>query len=164
MTARPARLRLLHGDEADVFREHELALRRGVRRAVAGPDAVVDDACAFAWLQFLRGQPDRATALGWLRTVAIREAWRLTRIEQHDAHLEQIPNWEQLHGRDTLEPTVDAHQLLQSVADLPHRQRRALLLLAGGHSYAEIATATDGTRDSVNSHLRRARRNLRVDQ
>ena len=158
------RLRLLHGDEADVFREHEFALRRAVRRVVTGPDALIDDACAFAWLQFLRRQPNRAAVLSWLRTVAIREAWQLTRIEQRDAHLELVPDWEQRHGRDTLEPVVDAHRLLESVADLPHRQRRALVLLACGHSYTEIATATDGTRDSVNNHLRRARRNLRADQ
>src|SRR3712207_8375392 len=61
-------------------------------RSVHGPDACIEDACSFAWLQFLRCQPDRPTAFGWLRRVVIRQAWRLvateTRSEEHTSELQ----------------------------------------------------------------------------
>lgn len=155
-------LRLLRGDEADVFDAHQLALRCAVRHAVTAPDAVVEDACAFAWLQFLRRQPDRATAFAWLRTVAIRHAWRLTAREQRDVHLEEVPAWEDLRGKDTTGPAVDARQTLRDVAELPARQRRCLTLLVSGHTYDEIAHVTGTTRTNVNKQLTRARTNLRA--
>ena len=41
------------------------------------PD-IVDDACAFAWMQFMRLQADRNRSWrSWLVTVAEREVWRL---------------------------------------------------------------------------------------
>lgn len=162
MTAPPTRLRLLHGDEADVFREHELALRRAVRRAVDGPDAVVDDACAFAWLQLLRRQPDRSTVFAWLRTVAIREAWRLSRQERRDVHLEQLPCWEKRCRETSDAATIAAHAALRAVADLPPKQRRYLTLSVAGHSHVEIAATTGATRTNVSKHLTRARASLRT--
>ena len=164
MTAPTPRLRLLRGDEADVFAEHELALWRSVRRAVLGPDAVVDDACSYAWLQFLRRQPERATVFPWLRTVAIHEVYGLTRRERRDGHLEQIPAWDELVGDHTDEPNLTARQLLRDIADLPPQQRRTLELLAAGHSYAEIADHLELTTHGVNSNIRRARRHLRAVQ
>ena len=77
------RLRLLHGDEADVF--HELALRCAVRRRRAFvSDQIVEDACAFDSLQFLRHQPDRpppdqayaAAALRWQTLGSLRPCLR----------------------------------------------------------------------------------------
>ena len=41
--------------------------------------ATVDDACAFAWVQFMRWQPDRERNWrAWLIITAEREVWRLT--------------------------------------------------------------------------------------
>ncbi len=158
------RLRLLRGDEADIFDAHQVALRCAVRHAVNAPEACIEDACASAWLQFLRHQPNRATVFAWLRTVAVREAWRLSRRERRDAHLEEIPAWEEIHGSDTTQPAVDAHQVLHAVAGLPARQRRYLTLLISGHSYQEIADSTGATRTNVNKHLTRARATLRANR
>jgi hypothetical protein len=42
---------------------------------------VIEDACAFAWVELLARQPARTSIVGWLRIVARREAIRLA---QHD--------------------------------------------------------------------------------
>src|SRR5215212_3944993 len=66
------------GDEADLFRSYNDTLMRRVRSAVRSSPEVVEDACAIAWAQFLRHQPDRNRA--WragLFTTAERTAWIL---------------------------------------------------------------------------------------
>src|SRR3954451_22323395 len=120
---------MLRGDEAQLYREHQAELRQSVRRAVHGPDACIDDACSFAWLQLLRLQPDRATVFGWLRKVAVHEAWRLARRERRDGHLEALPVWEEHCGASDLDATVDAHDAIATLAAVPERQRRYLTLL-----------------------------------
>jgi len=40
---------------------------------------LIEDACAFAWLEFVVRQPDRINPMGWLRVVASREAVGLAR-------------------------------------------------------------------------------------
>lgn len=52
----------------------------------ASPE-VVEDACMFAWKQFLRYQPDRERGWRrWLITTAQRELWHLTAVERdHDS-------------------------------------------------------------------------------
>ncbi len=154
--------RMLRGDEAEVYNAHRLALECAVRRAVNAPAACIEDACSFAWLQFLRLQPDRDTVFPWLRTVAIREAWRLSRRERRDGHLEDAPAWEERTATESLRRTTEAHHALESLAALPHRQRRYLTLLVSGHSYAEIARTTGATYTNVNKHLTRARASLRL--
>lgn len=153
---------MLRGDEAEVYNTHRLALERAVRRAVIAPAACIEDACSFAWLQFLRLQPDRPTVFAWLRTVAIREAWRLSERERRDGHLEDVPAWEERTTGESLRCTTEAHHALHAVAALPDRQRRYLTLLVSGHSYAEIARTTGATHTTVNKHLTRARASLRL--
>jgi DNA-directed RNA polymerase specialized sigma24 family protein len=154
-------VRMLRGDEAELFRQHEVALKRAVRAAVRAPEACIEDACSFAWLQLLRRQPDRATVFGWLRTVAIHEAWLLAARERRDRHLEEMPAWNERSGAED-PPVVEAHTALRILAELPERQRRYLALLAAGFSYNEIADRCDATYTNVNKHLVRARRHLRL--
>ena len=155
-------VRTLRGDEAELYREHHEELRRAVRRAVRGPDACVDDACSFAWLQLLRLQPDRQTVFGWLRTVAIHEAWELVRREGRDGHLELVPDWDELWGTDgAVDRTLAAREALRTLAALPERQRRYLTLLVAGYSYDDITRLCNATYTNVNKHLARARRNVR---
>ena len=72
----------LLGDEADLYLAFNPRLVRIVQRSVDAPHEVVDDACAFAWVQFMRVQPDRERNWrAWLITTAEREAWRLRREE-----------------------------------------------------------------------------------
>ena len=62
--------------EDALFRRHHCALVRAVGRVVHASDALIEDACAIAWLQLIRTQPERTARLfGWLRTVAIHEAY-----------------------------------------------------------------------------------------
>jgi DNA-directed RNA polymerase specialized sigma24 family protein len=80
----------VHGDEERLFVALADQLVRTVRAIVHGPDAMIEDACSFAWLQLVRCQPDRETVFPWLTKVAVREAWRLSRRERRDAHLEDL--------------------------------------------------------------------------
>ena len=57
---------VLRGDLEAVFARHQPAVKRAVAASVVATDAVVEDACSCAWLAFLRCQPDRASARGWL--------------------------------------------------------------------------------------------------
>jgi hypothetical protein len=69
------------GDEAELFRAFNDHLVRELARAVRvlSPQ-VIEDACAYAWAQFLEHQPDRdLNWRGWLFRVAQRECWRLDR-------------------------------------------------------------------------------------
>ena len=87
------------GDESDLFRLHHGDLLAAVRRAVRASDALVEDACGFAWEQLFACQPERQEKLfGWLRTVAVREAWRLSSVERRPAR------WEQLRADGDLGP------------------------------------------------------------
>jgi hypothetical protein len=43
--------RTSHGDEAELFAEHHAELERRVASAVSAPRAVIEDACATAWVQ-----------------------------------------------------------------------------------------------------------------
>src|SRR3954463_15811292 len=124
---------MLRGDEAQLYRAHHAALRQSVRRAVHGPDACIDDACSFAWLQLLRLQPDRAMVFGWLRKVAVHEAWRLARPGRRARHPQALPVWEERCGAGELDATVEAHDAIATLAALPERERRYLALLIAGY-------------------------------
>ena len=153
--------RMLRGDEAQLYREHHADLERCVRRAVNGPQACIQDACSFAWLQLLRCQPDRDTVFGWLSVVAIREGWRLVAREGRDGHLPESACWDELYGHADVDLAVGAREGLATLAALPERQRRYLELLIAGYSYDEITELCDVTYTNVNKHLTRARTHLR---
>src|SRR4051812_46411868 len=59
------------------FAAHAARLQDRVRSAARAPEPVIEDACQVAWAVLLR-RPDVTLderGLGWLATVAIREAW-----------------------------------------------------------------------------------------
>jgi hypothetical protein len=69
----------LRGDEATPYRDFNDELMREVGRRVLHdmPDTV-EEACAFAWAQFLRRQPSREQNWhGWLFLTAMRQAWAI---------------------------------------------------------------------------------------
>ena len=152
--------RMLRGDEATVYEQHHQELERIVARAVRTSEATIQDACSFAWLQFLRRQPDRDRAIAWLSTVAIRHAWHLDARERRTLPADALGNPENLKEAAPLEASLRARGALHALADLPHPQRQCLSLVVSGHSYNEIAAATGRTRTNVNKQLTRARRNL----
>lgn len=156
------------GDEDELFRRHHHNLQRTVARAVTAPPEVIEDACQMAWATLLRHQPERYAIFGWLRTVASREAWRLSKLEHREVNLESITTTESTWHEITADPrdiddTLDAREALRIVASLPDRQRIDLALVVAGFSYLEIAELTGGrTFTNVNKHLVKARARLRL--
>jgi len=148
---------------------HHRPLLRAVGRAVNAPPQVVEDACQNAWLVLLLYQPDRTPALfAWLRTVALHQAYRLSRRERREAALEELggeSGWETVLGAARpLELMLEARATLTHIAALPERQRHDLVLLIGGFSYQEIAQTGGRPRslNNVNKHLTKARTRLRA--
>src|SRR4051812_36811026 len=91
---------------------------------------------ARAWLQLVRCQPRRETALSWLTTVAIREAVRLDRAGLRACYVDT----DVLANEYVLDPELqrDAFDALDALASLPARQRRLAALQAAGFTYDEI--------------------------
>jgi RNA polymerase sigma factor (sigma-70 family) len=154
------------GDEAQLYRQHHHDLIRAVGRAVNGNRGLIEDACHSAWAILLRRQPHRASVFRWLYVVAIHEAYRLSRIERRDAHLEDLGAevaWEEaIADRVTVDDAIEARWALRLLAELPARQREDLALLIAGYRYREIAEITGGrTFTNVNKHLAKARAHVR---
>ena len=150
------------GDEAELYGSLHPALERAARARVRGRAACVEDACAFAWEQLLRHQPERSERLfAWLVTVAVREGWRLVRVERRQA----APDPAELEGAPAperqLEERLRALAALEALAALRPAERRLLCLRHAGYSYREIAALERRGTNYVNKQLVRARRALR---
>jgi len=109
------------GDEAELYLRHHDRLVQAVGRVVNAPAALVEDACQTAWLVLLRRQPDRGpTLFGWLRTVAVHEAYRLSRVDRRHAQLEDLVEggeWEAfVGGGPSLEDAIEARRALAVLA------------------------------------------------
>lgn len=165
----------LRGDEGDLYARHHVALRRAVARSVNASPELIDDACQAAWAILLRAQPDRGpTPLAWLRTVAVREAYRLLRRERATVSLDALTNpnpdagdspaddWLPTLADDRLDEQLEARRALRALRALPARQRRYVAWKVAGHSYQEIGDLAGGiTYTNVNKHLARGRQRLR---
>jgi RNA polymerase sigma factor (sigma-70 family) len=157
------------GDEAELYRRHHRALVRSVARAVGASRELIEDACQIAWLILLRRQADRERVFEWLRTVAIHEAYRLSRVERRDARLDatissegSILRHERVEGpRALLDRRLGARLALAMVAELPPRQRRLFALQIAGLSYAEMAAETGDSVRTIDRKLRRAHARVR---
>ncbi len=160
------------GDEEELYRLHHESLVRVVRRRVGGSDALIEDACSFAWTQLLCHQPERRPELfGWLCTVAIHEAYRLSDVERRDDRLD-VRIAGRGHGvasraesvedlRAGLEGQLEARTALSRVAKLCPRQRKLFGLQIAGLSYRQIATVTGDSVRTVDRQLRRAHARVR---
>jgi len=155
----------LTGDEERLYRRYAGPLRASVGRRLAAPEATVEDACAHAWAQLVRAQPERReTIYGWLCRTAIHEGYRLVRLERREARLEDLVpegapfGWEDFVAAPVAsEQREDARAALEVLAALPEKQRRYLALRVGGYSYREIAVMCGASYTNVNKHLTRAR-------
>jgi hypothetical protein len=103
---------------------------RTVQRRTNAPWEMVDDACGFAWQQFMRHQPDRdRNWRGWLITTAEREAWRLHAIEA--GHLSfsieggggESAVWDMPDRRDQVAIRMRLREALSALAEVPERRR-----------------------------------------
>jgi hypothetical protein len=138
------------------------AQHRRIERAVAASTAgitqpVLEDACAFAWLQLVRRADIALDARGtaWLARVATREAWRLAAIGPEQPAGAFLPEAD--HERELPEPAGPAGDPLERALDAEHhhgrlarfgslkpRERRELLLHAAGYRYREIGALSRG--------------------
>ena len=149
---------------AAMYLEHDDALHRVVYRRGSHHADIVDDACQHAWTQLLLAhdvdlQPPRWSALAWLTTCAVREAWRLNDHAARASSLDASPT-EVAGGPDT-QDIAAARLRLALVKQLPERQRRFLLRLALGYSYREIAAAENVSYTTTNKQIAKAKRLLR---
>ena len=156
-------------DEAELYRRHQSRLLRSVQGAVGGRRDLAEDGCAFAWAQLVAHQPERGERLfGWLRKVALHEAWRLAERDSREAALEELVDdvpggeWEALVPAPvSMDHELAAREALRALAALRPRERRYLALKIGGHSYREIQQICGGrSYTNVNKHLVRARARL----
>lgn len=152
---------------AAYYAEEAPALRRAVAAAVVAPPTLVDDACSFAWTQLVRRR-DRIQlgkgAYWWLYRVATREAWRLADQSRRLHPVGTAVDVAALRPEDgdATFSRVDYHDAISALDAVPDRQRRLLLLLAAGFSYAEIARITGDSLRTVERQLYRGRRALRA--
>ena len=152
----PLRLR---GDELDLYGEFHAELWRTIRATVRAPIETIDDACSFAWMQFLRDQPDRdASWRGWLVTTAQREAWRLNAIEWRDrdfSHNEFLSN-RQVDPRDRYDGADRFDAALQQLKKLPPELQRVVLIRSQVWKQEEVAEVMGIRPEQVTELLRAA--------
>jgi DNA-directed RNA polymerase specialized sigma24 family protein len=137
------------GDEAELFRSFNDRLMAAVARVTrASTPHTVEDACAFAWTEFMRRQPERANCRGWLVVVARHEAWRLEH-ERFDASKHaSVPVDDIEVASDATSPVEaieirhDVDAALDVITKLRPRLQRVALLRALQFSRGEISEIT----------------------
>ena len=158
------------------YLDHADRLRRAIAHKTGGLDnAIIDDACAFAW-ETLLGRPDidldRHEAYWWLYRVALHKAWALGRAQRREQPTGGLNGADE----DALEPISLDSDIADVVADrvdratvhevlgrLHWRERRELLLYAHGFSYQEIAQLTGTSYTAVNRWIVRGKNALRAE-
>jgi RNA polymerase sigma factor (sigma-70 family) len=136
------------GDEPELYLEFNHELVKKLYMHVNASPEDIEDAAAFAWLQFFRYQPDRDQAWkGWLYRTAQREAWRLnaaqSRAELHivtDSHAGKpglTP--EPPDPRDRLDERLEFLAALEELRHLPYNLRRVVLLRSQVTRHREVA-------------------------
>ena len=152
--------------EALVRRELDGLVRYARRFSHSHDDA--EDACQRAVELLVRhdGRIEEEWALAWLRTVAKHEAFRIGRARRRIEPVEEDVV-DRVHPGDP----ADVDELCERIdqrerarRELPRlkpQERRALGLLAAGHSYREICAITGWTYTKVNRSIREGRAALR---
>lgn len=153
-----------------LYAELAITLRHFVGGRVGTSDANLDDACGFAWTQLVATSPSIGESIfAWLAQVAIREAWRLHRLDLRetsrgdDAVVDAIES--KLADAEPAE-RVDLAEVAEVIATIHPRKRRMLLLHATGFSLAEIAEEYGISVERARQLVWRARRQVRerIDQ
>ncbi len=155
-------------DVGELYRALSGRLEQIVRLDVRAPDAVIEDACQFAWSRLVHhsGAVRRESALSWLAKTAIHEAFKLIRREDRelslDAAIEQAGDAALRTGAPGPDELLENRERLEAIRCLPERQQRLLWLHALGLSYAEMALHTGCSPRTVERQLLRAKRTLRL--
>jgi RNA polymerase sigma factor (sigma-70 family) len=150
-----------------LYRDHSAQLRRVVRFSIRASEATVEDACQSAWARLVghRERVQAAAALAWVERTAVREAARLVsrerRTPSHDRLIEEDAGGEVGPRAPSVEAQVMHRLRLESIGELPLRQRRLLWLAGLGFEYSEMAAREGCTWRTVDRQLVRGRRALR---
>jgi DNA-directed RNA polymerase specialized sigma24 family protein len=147
----------------EVFEEHAARLLAAVRRDVRTSPVNVEDACTFAWLQFVRFRPGGDRAFPWLRTTAVREAVKLDRRAGRLLDLDRAGGPPMVDPRQDLDRSLDVLAALDAIdeARLRPRERRLIALRAAGYSRHQMAALTGDSYRTVDRQLVRAQAKLR---
>ncbi|MFL5844331.1 MAG: RNA polymerase sigma factor [Solirubrobacteraceae bacterium] len=141
--------------------------QRAIRRAITGPEALIEDACSYAWTQLLT-HPEVAlddSGFRWLYVVAWNEGVKLSTRARRETPTgaDELPQ-RMLISEDAAvaaERHDEAHTRLAQLADLPARQATMVFLHASGLTYSEIARVCGVTLRTVERQLLRGKRTLR---
>jgi DNA-directed RNA polymerase specialized sigma24 family protein len=142
--------RRARGDEGELFREFHPILVRIVAQSIRGAGSeTVEDACSFAWAQFMEHQPDRdRNWKSWLITTAKRQAWLIedqAHAQLADEHFElrvDVNRLAPLSLQEQREIRDDVAEALSIIVALPPRLQRVAMLRALGVRHAEIGQLT----------------------
>jgi RNA polymerase sigma factor (sigma-70 family) len=155
------------GEVAALYACAASLVRGQVRVGVTAPEAVIEDACQFAWIRLLhhRHRVRRDRAVSWLITTALHEAFKLVRRDSYELSLEEVmEETEDLRisrSAPAPEEVVGPRLRLELLHELSERQERLVWLQGLGFSYPEMAAETGATIRTVERQLSKARRNLR---
>jgi len=156
------------GEVAELYARSAGLVRGQVCNEVTASEAVIDDACQFAWIRLLhhRHRVGRDRAVSWLITTALHEVFKLVRRDSHDLSLEQLMeetgDLRITRTAPAPEEAVGARLRLELLRELPERQERLMWLQGLGFSYPEISTQTGATVRTVDRQLTKARRTIRA--
>jgi DNA-directed RNA polymerase specialized sigma24 family protein len=150
------------GDEAELFRAFNDELLQSVAQSSwTTTHDVIEDACAFAWAQFIEHQPDRnRNWRGWLFRTAQRETWRLARemgdsIPIRDVEYE-LGAWAPVDPHDRYALRDGVEDAFSVLARLPPRLQRIAMLRALGLRHTEIGEITGDSPRRVGQLISRA--------
>jgi RNA polymerase sigma factor (sigma-70 family) len=154
-------------DLGELYRLFSARLLRIVRGSVRAPEAVIEDACQFAWSRLIherdRVAPDRAA--GWLVTTALHEALKSIRRAGYEPSLETMVEsgieFVSPRADRSPEPLAERRERLLTLRSLSERQQRLLWLYGLGLTYEEIARRQGCTSRTVERQIARARTVLR---
>jgi RNA polymerase sigma factor (sigma-70 family) len=155
-------------DVAELYPLLARRLERIVHFEVHASDAVIEEACQFAWTRLVlhADRVHRDRALAWLATTARHEALYLLRCERRQVSLEatlEAVGDSAIPGRaPSPHELCEQRERIASVSSLPARQQRALWLHAAGYTYAEISGETGDSLRTVERLLLRAKHAVRA--
>ncbi|WP_028065792.1 hypothetical protein [Solirubrobacter soli] len=135
------------GDEPELYLKFNRQLEVKVSNVVRAPREDVLDACAFAWLQFFRYQPERGDNWqGWLFRTAQRETWRLTAIRNRD-----LPLMSATQHREQVDPDPavrlqfreDFREAVAQLKQLPKSMQKVVLVASQVRRHRDVAEILD---------------------
>ncbi len=158
-----------HGEDVgELYAALSNRLEQIVRRRVRAPQAVIEDACQFAWIKLLQhsSRVGREAILPWLAVTAAHEALKLVRRGDRevslDAALERVDDGATRSREPGPDDLAEHRDRLRAISGLPLRQQQFLWLHAAGLTYDEMARLTGCTPRTVERQLLRAKQGIRA--